>query len=179
VEISEHDFLGWVDRVAEGYRVLSEDSHRYHVSGFADCRGTHFRTPYMQEQELGRQLEPQIEDGELRNAFHVLGECAQQAVEVDGQIVEWLAGFVGMPSPRNRRGGERLEQRLDEIASGGDEGPVGPVWIPERGYQVLVKRSAEVAHAAAEAYLPVHRRIQQLLQHVDKNPLSMSEQVGS
>jgi len=163
VEISEHDFVQLVDHLARGYCELVKHCHHYHISGFADWRGTLWKTSQVEGQKLGKEFEAQIDDEALREAFHLLRECVQEMIKVDGQIVQWLTTFVGLSSLRDEQDKRLLDRRLYKIVRGGTEGPVGPIWAKERGYQALVERSAEVMRAASVLYRRIDQRLQQLL----------------
>jgi hypothetical protein len=160
--ISKGDFPQLVKRWAEGYYTFAKSCHHYHVSGFADVYGTLFGTPSEEVQKLMGEFEAQISDEELRKAFLLLRERVQEMVTLDRKMVDWLASFVGLPAPQDRRDRKCLRRRLNKIIEGDAQGPVGPVWVTSPEYQALVSKSAEILHATAALYQEIDRRIQSI-----------------
>lgn len=159
----EHDLLKMIEHLADGYSRWGESIHSYHVSGFADVRGSFVKPPDARVQEGVQALENRIKDSELRAALHLLREQLQELIEVDGQIVEWLARFAGLASPRNRRDRTRLVQRLQRIVDGEPGGPQGPVWAMQAEYQLLVEKSEQLLAALGRVKQQMDQRLQLLL----------------
>jgi hypothetical protein len=167
VAISELDFGRLVENLSQGYYILAEACHRSHISGFADMTEALLGEPHIRQQRLGKELEPQISDEELRSAFSILREHEQEMAEVDERITEWLAGYVHLPPPQSKRERRRLTNRLHKIVSGHPGGVVGPVWSLQPEYQILAEKSSEVMRAVSESHKCVQDKIQTYLKSAD------------
>jgi len=178
VEVSEYDF---VTCVAGSYYTLTEAYHRYHVSGFADWNNAFPKTLDVAGWETPIEtLETQIDDEELREAFHSLREQVQELIRVDEQIIKWLAGFVGLSSLQDERDRYRLDRRLHKIVAEGPNGrPQGPIWAMQPEYRVLVGKSERVMLAVSETKQRIEQRLQQLLRHSDEGGDSFSRSKSS
>jgi hypothetical protein len=105
-------------------------------------------------------VETQIDDEELREAFHSLREHLQELISIDEQIIDWLAAYVGLSSSQGERNRRRMDRRLHKIVA-----EEGPIWTTDQEYQVLAERSQEHMLAVTEAKQRMDRRLQQLLSH--------------
>jgi hypothetical protein len=160
MEISKSNALQLVRHWAEGYYAFAQACHNYHVSGFADVEGNLFSTPNAEGQRLTEEFETYISDEELHKAFRLLRKYVQEIIEVDREIVNWLASCVGLPAPQDKRDRRRLRHRLREIVEGSDQGPVGPIWATSPEYQALVSKSAQILQAASVVWQGIDQRIQ-------------------
>jgi len=79
-------------------------------------------------------------------------------ISIDEQIIEWLAGYVGVSSSQGELNRRRMDRRLYKIS-----GRQGPIWAVQPEYQVFVGRSREQFLAFEEAKERMDRRLQQLL----------------
>jgi hypothetical protein len=123
VEVNQRDFLALIDNIAGGYYPLATWYHAYHLNGLADWKNALPRTLKMAGWETPMEtVETQIDDEELREAFHSLREHLQEVISIDEQIVEWLAGFVGLSFSEDERDRRRLARRLDKVVE--DQGAI-------------------------------------------------------
>ena len=120
--MSEDSILALISHLAEGWNHLTQSIHHYHVSGFADWRGTLFPGDSGGEAEVDT-LEAQIDDTELREAFRSVRKQVQEMIRVDERIVRWLAEYTGPASLDDKRARSLLERRLHAVTA---EGPAGP-----------------------------------------------------
>ena len=110
-ELSEHDYLSSISNLANGYYTLGEAYHNYHISGFADWKGI-FQVSDEAQNETVKAIIGAIADDELSETLNALREHLSQLKDVDGQIANWLAEFVGLSSLRGNKDKARLGQRL-------------------------------------------------------------------
>jgi len=162
VEVRDDYSLNSIDSLISGYYLLAEAYHNYHISGFSDWKNA-FQIPDVGQDELIRTITDNIDDDELLKAFNSMKERLQELKNVDGQITEWLAGFVGLPSLQEKKDKAKLGKRLKNIiARGPDEHPQGPVWAIRPGYQELVERSGKILADMSEIQQQAQLRLQQL-----------------
>jgi hypothetical protein len=165
-ELSEHDYLSSISNLANGYYILAEAYHNYHVSGFADWKGA-FQISNAAQNETVNTITGAIDDDELSEAFNSLSEHLQELKVVDQKIVKWLVEFVGLSSLRGNKDKARLEQKLQSIIANGPDGrPQGPVWAMHPDYLVLVGMSKNTLAAIREDKRQVDQRLQQLLMEI-------------
>jgi hypothetical protein len=165
VELNERDFLNVIDNIAGGYHTLATCYHFYHRNGFADWKNAFPETLEMVGWETPMEtVETYIEDEELREAFHSLRAHLQELVSIDGEIIGWLAGHVGLSSSQGELDRRRMDRRLHKLAC-----PEGPIWALEPEYQVFANKSEKHWLAFLEAKERLDRRLQQLLKQVDED----------
>jgi hypothetical protein len=165
VELNEHHFLTLIDNVARGYYPVARAYHSDHFNGWADWKNALPKTLEMVGWETSIEtIETQIGDEELREVFHAFREHLQELIRVDEEIIEWLAGFVGLSLSEDERDRRRLGRRLDKILA--DQ---GAIWATDQEYQVFAERSQEHMLAVTEAKQRMDRRLQQLLGHSDED----------
>jgi hypothetical protein len=159
VELNERDFLTVLEGIAGGYITQARAYHHYHAGGFADWKNALPRTLEMVGWETPIEtVEAQIGDEQLREAFRSLREHLTALIEIDEQIIEWLAGFVGLSSSQGERDRHRMDRRLHEISA-----DKGPVWAMEQEYQAFAGRSEKEMLAVTEAKQRMDRRLKQLM----------------
>jgi hypothetical protein len=169
VELNGRDFLTLIDNIARGYYPLATGYHGCHLNGLADWKNALPRTLEMVGWETPMEtVEAYIADEELRKAFHSLREHLQELINIDEQIIEWLAAYVGLSSSEAERDRQRMDRRLHKIVV--DE---GPIWALEPEYQVFVGKSEKHVLAFLEAKQRLDRRVQQLLKKVDEDGVSL------
>ena len=171
VQLNERDFLTLIGGIAGGYRTLASGYHHYHAGGFADWKNALPRTLEMVGWETPMEtVETHIDDRELRDAFHSLREHLQELISIDEQIIEWLAGYVGLSSSQGELNRRRMDRRLHKIS-----GRQGPIWAMQPEYQVFADRSKEHFLAFEEAKERMERRLQQLLGDSDRDGDSLPD----
>jgi hypothetical protein len=158
VELNERHFLTLIDNIAGGYYPVARAYHADHFNGLADWGNALPRTMELVRWETSIEtVETQIDDGELRAAFHSFREHLQELISVDEQIIEWLAGFVGLSCSEDERGRRALARRLDKILA--DQ---GAIWAMQPEYRVFVGRSEKHMLALTQAKQRMDRRLGQL-----------------
>ena len=163
VELNEHHFLTLVGNIVGGYYPVARAYYGDHFNGWADWNNALPGTMEMVGWETSIEtLESQIDDEELREAFHTFREHLQGLIRVDEEIIEWLAGFVDRSLSEDRRDRRTLGRRLDKILA--DQ---GAIWATQAEYQVFVGRSEEHFLDLEEAKKRMERRLQQLLGDFD------------
>jgi len=177
VELTRHDILDIVAHQAEGYYFLAKVYIRCHVAGcplgLADMpQGMH---------EIGneslRQIEAQIEDDELREAYIDLRKALEELEEVDKQAIDWLATFVGLSTPQGNRDKRRLRKRLNRLTVTPEGQLQGPVWAAHPEYQAIVRKSVAMLVHVEQSKQRVDQRLQQLLAKCRDKPSEISEEV--
>jgi hypothetical protein len=159
VELNERHFLTLIDNIAGGYYPVARAHHADHFNGLADWHDVFPRTLEMVGWDTPiATVEARIDDDELREAFHSLREHVKGLIETDEQIVEWLAGFLGLSFSQDERDRRRLARRLDKILE--DQ---GAIWAMEPEYRVFVGRSQKHMLAVTEAKQRMDRRLDELL----------------
>jgi hypothetical protein len=159
VELNERHFLTLIDNIAGGYYPVARAHHADHFNGLADWHDVFPRTLEMVGWDTPMAtVEARIDDDELREAFHSLREHLKGLIETDEQIVEWLAGFVGVSFSEDERDRRRLGRRLDKILE--DQ---GAIWATQPEYRVFVGRSQKHMLAVTEAKQQMDRRLEQLM----------------
>jgi hypothetical protein len=159
VELNQRDFLTLIDNIAGGYYPLATGYHACHLSGFADWKNALPRTLEMVGWETPMEtVETQIDDEELREAFHSLRGHLQELISIDEQIIDWLAAYVGLSSSQGERNRRRMDRRLHKIVAA-----EGPIWATDQEYQVFAGRSQKEMSAVMEAKERMDRRLRQLL----------------
>jgi hypothetical protein len=165
VELNERPLLTLIDNIAASYPTQGELYHRNHARGFADWHNVFPRTLEMVGWDTPMEtVEARIDDDELRQAFHSFREHLKRLVEIDEQIVEWLAGFVGLSFSEDERDRRRLGRRLDKILE--DQ---GAIWAMQPEYRVFVGRSQKHMLAVTEAKQRMDRRLKQLTGRCDED----------
>lgn len=162
-ELGESEFLTLLDRIAQANYMLAHTLSRLHAFGFADWSGSFQGVLEMGAPAIAEALGSQIKDPELREAFYLLSEHTRSVVEIDQQIVAWLAKLVGLRAVHDKRGRIKLDRRLWKIAAKGTEEPRGPVWVTRPDYQALAEKSRLAMAAVAQAKGRFDRRLRQLL----------------
>jgi hypothetical protein len=160
MQASEKDYLDLAYRLAGSCYTLASAYHRNHASGFADWNGILPRTPYSDGKQALGLLETWIDDQVLWKALRQLESLVQEMVDLDRQIVLWLAEYAGLLQQEDESIRKHLDGRLHEIAA---EGPSGPVWVLEPGYSVLAEKSKEVMSVVNDVYRRIEQRIERLL----------------
>ena len=165
VELNERDFLTLLDNIAGGYHTLATGYYFYHLNGFAHWKNALPRTLEMVGWETPMEtVETHIDDKQLRDAFHSLREHLQELISIDEQIIEWLAGYVGLSSSQGELNRRRMDRRLYKIS-----GRQGPIWAMQPEYQVFVGRSKEQFLAFEEAKERMDSRLHQLRADSDED----------
>jgi hypothetical protein len=165
VELNHRDFLTVIAAIAGGYHTQAWAYHHGHPGGFADWKNALPRTLEMVGWETPMEtVEGQIDDEELREAFHSMREHLQELINVDEQIIAWLAAYVGLSSSQGERNRRRMDQRLNKILEA-----QGPVWVTEQEYQTFVGRSDKEMLAVTEAEERLDRRLEQLRRRFDED----------
>jgi hypothetical protein len=165
VQLNQHPFLALIGRIAGGYYPIAKAYAGNHLNGLADWSNALPRTMELVGWETSIEtVETQIDDEELRGAFHSFREHLQELIRLDEQIVEWLAGFVGLSLSEDVRDRRRLRRKLNKILAA-----QGPIWAMEREYQAFVGRSQQEMLAVTKAKQRIDRRLEQLLAHYDQD----------
>ena len=171
VELTEPDFLTLLDNIAGGYHTLARGYNFYHVNGFAHWKNDAPPTLEMVGWETPMEtVETHIDDKQLRDAFHSLREHLQELISIDEQIIEWLAGYLGLSSSQGELNRRRMDRRLHKIS-----GRQGPIWAMQPEYQVFADRSKEHFLAFEEAKERMERRLEQLLGDSDRDGDSLPD----
>jgi hypothetical protein len=169
VELNKRHFLTLIGNIAGGYYPIAEAYAGNHLNGLADWRDALPRTMELVGWETSVEtVETQIDDVELRGAFRSFREHLQELIRLDEQIVEWLAGFVGLSFSEDVRDRRRLRRKLNRILAA-----QGPIWAIEEEYQAFVGRSQQEMLAVREAKQWMDRRLRQLLAHYDQDADSL------
>jgi hypothetical protein len=159
VELNERHFLTLIGNIVGGYYPVARAYHADHFNGWADWTNALPRTMELVGWETSIEtLEAQIDDRELREAFHSFREHMQELIRIDEQIIRWLAGFLGLSFSEDERDRRRLGRRLDKILE--DQ---GATWAMEPEYRVFAGRSQKHMLAVTEAKQRMDRRLEQLL----------------
>jgi ribosomal protein S14 len=163
-ELSEHDFYYIINRIAEGYSMLANLYNDYHRTGFADVDDS-FNQPDIGQKELENVYIAQVDDDKLSKYILSLIEEIQKMRDLDKEIIEWLAGYMGLPPLQNKKDKTRLKRHMRTIVSGGHSGsgPCGPVWGMQPEYQLLIEKSNNIIAEINIIYENIDKRIQQLL----------------
>ncbi len=165
VELNGHQFLTLIDNIAGGYYPVATGYHGCHLNGFADWKNALPRTLEMVGWETPMEtVESLIDDEELREAFHSVREHLQELINIDEQIIAWLAGYVGLSSSQGERNRRRMDRRLHKIVVA-----QGPIWATKAEYQVFVGNSAKHVLAVMDAKERLDRRLEQLLRRFDED----------
>jgi hypothetical protein len=165
IEVPEDSYLNSIRHLAKGYIVLAEAYHNYHVSGFADWKGT-FQLPEVGQSDVVKAIADQIRDNELSMSFNSMREHLQELIELDREIVDWLARYVDLSTVHNKKGKAQLERRLKKIIVNGSGGnPKGPIWAILPEYQAFIGRSKNILITMKESEQQIDRRVEELLRN--------------
>ena len=163
-ELSEHDYLSAIINLVNGYYTLAEAYHNYHLSGFADWKGS-FQISDDNQNETVKAIVGAIDDVKLSDVFISLEGHLQELKNVDTQIVNWLVEYVGLSSLQSKKDKARLGQRLRKIIANGPGGhPQGPVWAMHTDFQEFVGRSRKILAAISKDKRQADQRLQQLME---------------
>jgi hypothetical protein len=167
--MNDPDFFTTISRLVEGYQFSAKSYHNLHISGFADWKGT-LEMPDVGQNEYIKSISERIEDNILANAFDSIQEDLEGLKKLDGQIIEWLARYVGASSTKEKEDKGRLDRRLNSIINHGPGGrPQGPIWALNPEYQAFIGQSKKLLDLIIEDHLQVNQRIQQLLKGSTEN----------
>jgi hypothetical protein len=163
IEVDEDYYLSVISHLAKGYYILAKAYYNYHMSGFADWKGT-LQMPDKGQNEVVKAIEGQIDDDELFKAFNSLQKLIKDLQEIDEKITDWLTKFAGLSSLRDKKNIMRLEKQLKKIIVNGPDGhPQGPIWVLFPEYQVLLARSQNLLTEMEKIQKQTDKRIEQLL----------------
>jgi hypothetical protein len=140
---SQSEFFVTIISFAKGFVAIAKSYFEYHVTGFSDYKGI-FKFPDVGQLELVETLTNAIDDESIRKNFILLRTKVAEMVEFDSEITTWLAKYVGLDSIDTRGEMMKLDRRLQKIISNKRSGTRGPVWIKEKGYQEMVRKSAKI-----------------------------------
>ncbi len=165
VELNDRDFLTAIAAIAGGYHTQAWAYHHGHPGGFADRKNALPRTLEMVGWETPMEtVESLIDDEEVREAFHSVREHLQELINIDEQVIAWLAAYVGLPSSQGEGNRRRMDQRLNKILEA-----QGPIWIMEQEYQTFLARSDKEMLGVREAEERLDRRLEQLRRRFDED----------
>jgi hypothetical protein len=161
--IDDEYYLSAISHLAKGYFILAEAYHNYHLSGFADWKGS-LQMPDVGQNEIITAIVGQIDDNELFEAINSLQKLLKEIQEIDKRISNWLAQFAGVSPFENKKDTVRLERKLKKITVNGAGGhPQGPVWVLIPEYQVFVEESKNILSEMEKVQQQADKRIEQLL----------------
>ncbi len=161
-ETSNDGCLDLINRIADGYYLLAEMYHNYHLSGFSDWKGT-FTVHDSLNKGIEEIISGQTTDKILLNDLVCLEEEMQKMKNVDGRITDWLAYFVGLPSAHGKKNETSLERQLKKVIENGPDGKYqGPIWIMNSEYQIFVQESENLLNIIRERKIKINERIEQL-----------------
>jgi len=168
IVVDDEYYLSAIRQLAKGYFILAEAYHNYHMSGFADWKGS-LQMPDIGQNEVIKALVGQIDDVELFKAVNSLQKLLKMLQEIDKRISNWLAKFAGVSSLREKKDIVRLERQLKKIIVNGPDGhPEGPVWVLLPEYQVFVDGSRNILSEMEKVQQQAEKRIEQLLEPIRK-----------
>ena len=169
-DLTESEFLIEVGQLADLCSLAAEDCYTRHLAGWW-CDLLYQRNEG-ETGDLVRQVQAQIVDGELRDAFKSLVGSVDGMAIADEKIREWLAQFAGISGVHRKRRA-RLERRLNEIQ---DKGIHWRDWAAMPGYQAQLAESEKAIIAILATKERVKKRVHQLLLLQEQGRVSASGQ---
>jgi len=181
IEITERDLLDLLAHQAEGNYFFAVVYIMRLLGGFpfglTDMPEPGKREITKSIHEFLQQVENQIEDEELREAYDYLKKALEELKKIDRQAIDWLATLVRLAPPRDNRDKRKLRRRLNKLiaASGGQS--QGPVWAVHPEYQAIVQKAADILPLVEQSKQQFDRRFRQLLAQCPEEPtIEISEE---
>jgi hypothetical protein len=160
IVLSNHDFLTFFSRLGKSILEVVASIYGGHFIGATDFQRS---VGWLVKAPETIAFEDALDDAALRKAWESLWESANQMIEVDKRIMEWLMKYHGL-SRRTKSKYRALSNRLDsELARATHNGKFPPEWTQEPEYQKLLGESKAIAELATLEMEKIEQRVKELL----------------
>jgi len=166
-EIDKKTFLEWIASFLEGYHGIVAQYQESHDAGFGDLF-QNFIPPRNGYPDNMAKMVSQISDRYLTDLYSRALKQVDSMISLDTEIVNWLAGYVKIPSLANKKDWQLLRRRINRIIVGGSNGTVqGSIWVLTEEYQSLLIRSRNIYKSFMDTYTEAQVRINELKEAIE------------